>query len=101
MLSKNANTIEQHLELVGSRFQLAQLVMKRTKQLMKGSQINISVGKVGTEFNPKKRSDIPNHLYPKIALEEIRQEKLHWKRTSDKTPADIPLIEGNPVVFGE
>ena len=102
MLSSKILTIQEHQELVGSRFQLAQLVMHRTKQLMKGAPITDAVGKVGSEFNPKHRAEIPVHRYPKIALEELRLGLLHWKRNLDAIePADKPEIEINPVVFGE
>ena len=101
MLSKLADTIQQHEEIVGSRFLLAQIIMHRTKQLMNGSPINISVGKVGSEFNPKRRAEIPNHLFPKIALEELRQGKLPWKRLAVKAKIEPPVIVENPIVFGE
>lgn len=101
MLSRNAHTIEQHMNIVGSRFQLAQIIMHRTKELMSGAPINGFVAKVGSEFNPDKRSEIPNHRFPKIALEELRQGKLTWKNTSAHTPENVPLIEENPIIFGE
>lgn len=101
MLSKNAKTIQQHQEIVGSRFQLAQIIMHRTRQLMNGAPIRKGVGNVGTEFNPNKRSEIPPHRFLKIALEELRQGKLHYKRISVHTPEDAPFIETNTVIFGE
>ena len=79
----------------------AQIII-RTKQLMNGAPITIAVGKVGTEFNPKHRKEIPVHQYPKIALEELRLGKLKWKRRADAIePAAKPEIDINPVVFGE
>ena len=39
MLTKHIATIQEHQELVGSRFQLAQLIMHRTKQLMNGAPV--------------------------------------------------------------
>ena len=102
MITRNIATIQEHQEIIGSRFQLAQLVMHRTKQLMKGAPICEAVGKVGSEFNPKQRSEIPVHRYPKIALEELRLGQLKWKRNLDAIePAAKPVIEINPVVFGE
>jgi len=101
MLSKDANTIQQHQEIVGSRFQLAQVIMHRTRQLMNGAPIRKGVGNVGSEFNPFKRIEIPPHRFAKIALEELRQGKLHYKRGAVPTPEDAPIIETNPIVFGE
>lgn len=98
-LSKAANTIEQHHALVGSRFQLAQLVMMRTKQLMAGSRIKKGLG---TEFDSKRRGEMPNQRFAKVALEEIRTGKLTWKRNEkQKESVEVPLIEPNPIVFGE
>jgi DNA-directed RNA polymerase omega subunit len=101
MLSRNAHTIQEHQEIVGSRFQLVQIIRHRTRQLMNGAPIRKGIGAVGSEFNPDKRSEIPNHRFPKIALEELRQGKLQWRRVSSQTPEEMPLIEDNPIVFGE
>jgi DNA-directed RNA polymerase omega subunit len=76
MLNSKVATIQEHQEIVGSRFELAQIIMRRTKQLMNGSPIKQGVGVVGSEFNPKHRQEIPIHRYPKIALEELRTGKL-------------------------
>ena len=39
--------------------------------------------------------------FAKIALEELRQGKLPYKRGAVHTPEDAPIIEVNPIVFGE
>jgi DNA-directed RNA polymerase subunit K/omega len=97
MISSKLHTIQQHEELIGSRFQIAHLVMLRTKQLMNGAPISKGMPE---EFTCQKYADIPNHRYPKVALEELRLGKLKWKRGNAPEPAAIPLIEVNPVVFG-
>ena len=100
-LSQQAETIEQHLEIVGNKFELAQIIMHRTRQLMKGDAIKgINIAKVGSEFNPHKRGEIPPHRFPKIALEELRQGKFAWKRI-EKEKIEINEIDGNQIVFGE
>ena len=96
MLTNKIYTIQEHQEKIGSRFQLAQLVMIRTRQLIKGAPITKRVGKAGTEFNPTRRDEIPNHRFPKIALEELRTNQLHWER---KAIVELPVIEVEPVVF--
>ena len=98
MLSKNANTIQQHLETVGNRFELAQIIMHRTRQLMRGSPIKNGVGTQQLESKSHKSSEIPTHLYPKIALEELRQGKLTWKTGEIK---NVPCNDPNTIVFGE
>lgn len=99
MLTEKIHTIEEHQNIVGSRFQLAQIVMHRTRELLKGSQIkDLGIAKVGSEFNPKRKSEIPPHRFPKIALEELRLGKLTWRQGEVKS---TPEIDDNPVVFGE
>ena len=97
MLTNKILTIQEHQEKIGSRFLLAQLVMARTRQLIKGAPISKGMGTVGSEFNPKRRGEIPNHRFPKIALEELRTNRLHWER---KPVVELPTIEIEPVVFG-
>jgi DNA-directed RNA polymerase omega subunit len=104
MLTKTLATIQQHQELVGSRFELAQIIMRRTKQLMNGAPIKdgVNLGQLGSELNPKHRKEIPTHKYPKIALEELRSGKLKWHRDNKtQLPEVEQLIEVNPIVFGE
>ena len=99
MLTSKIQTIEEHHAIVGSRFQLAQLVMIRTKQLMAGKRPKKGLG---TEFDSRRRGDIPNQRFAKVALEEIRTKKLTWKRTEKQVePAKVSLVEPNPVIFGE
>jgi DNA-directed RNA polymerase subunit K/omega len=76
MFNKHSNTLEEHEKLVdNNRFLLTHIVIRRTKQLMKGLPVENSIKKV---FNLSKNEDIPTHLMPKISLEEIRTGHLTW-----------------------
>lgn len=99
MLTKHIATIEEHQKLAGGRFTLAQIVMRRTRQLMnKAPIIDIDVKKVGSDFNHKKHEEIAPHLFPKIALEELRNGKLNWKRIEK---AKTVVNDDNQIVFSE
>jgi DNA-directed RNA polymerase subunit K/omega len=95
MLTKNIATIEEHEKLVGGRFQLAQIIMRRTKQLMNGSPAKEGLGE---EFSAKRNGEIPNHRMPKVALEELRLGKLKWKNVAKGMPEKT--ID-DTIVFGE
>ncbi len=96
MITKNIHTIEQHQAIVGSRFQLAQLVMKRTNQLLQGAPISKGIA---SEFNPK-NSPLPTQRYHRVALEELRTGKIIWdKAASDKWEED--QLDTTAVIFGE
>jgi DNA-directed RNA polymerase subunit K/omega len=100
MLTSKVLTIQEHQEIIGSRFQLAQLVMARTKQLYNGAPIYKAVGTVGSELNPKFRDEIPLQRYTKIALEEIRLKQFNWKRNTTTLPEAELLSDPNEIVFG-
>jgi DNA-directed RNA polymerase subunit K/omega len=89
-------TIEQHEKLVGNRFTLTHLIIKRTRELMNGAPISKGIAK---KFNV--RGEIPNHLMAKIALEELRNGKLHWTQPSNTKPEPLisDIAKANPVVF--
>jgi DNA-directed RNA polymerase subunit K/omega len=99
MLTNKINTIEEHQAIIGSRFQLAQLVMKRTKQFYNGAAPCKGLPK---ELGRNVFRKLPKHSWPKVALEELRLGKLKWERLSTAIePAAKPVIEENPIVFGE
>ena len=57
---------------------------------------------VREKFNIHRYDDIPNHLMPKIVLEEIRMGLLTWRDpANDKPSQDVSKIVGvNEVVYG-
>jgi len=94
MLNKNIHTIEEHQKIVGSRFELAQIIMNRTKQLMAGSPIKPGLSK---EFVEKRKGEIPTHRLSRVALEELRTGKLKWKSAADCLPT--VAVDPNDTVF--
>lgn len=94
---KMNRTIEQQEKMVGDRFTLTHLVIKRTKELMNGAAISKEIAK---KFDI--RGQIPNHLMAKIALEEIRMGKLQWHNPASSKPEPLisDLVGTNLVVFG-
>lgn len=97
IMSKIPNTIEQHEKIVGDRFTLTHLVIKRTKDLMSGARISKEIAhKFGI------RGQVPNHLMTKIALEEIRMGKIQWHNPANSKPEPLisDIVGANLVVFG-
>jgi len=89
-------TIEQHEKIVGNRFTLTHLIIKRTKELMNGARSSKSIcQKFGI------RGEIPNHLMAKIALEELRLGKLHWTQSSNTNPEPLisDIAKSNSIIF--
>ncbi|VVC06118.1 Uncharacterised protein [uncultured archaeon] len=100
MFNKKTLTLQEHQKIVGSRFQLAHIIMERTRQLWKGAPALVSVDEIEPEFYIRYHSEVPEHRYPKIALEELRQGKFTWKRLSkegnieqEKPKQDYPTAE--------
>lgn len=83
-------TIEQQLQTVGSRFGLAQLIMKRTNQLIKGAPVRPGLGEA---YTPRRQGEIPNHRFPKVALEELRRGQLKWQGGHVSEPSVEPVEE--------
>jgi DNA-directed RNA polymerase omega subunit len=96
MLTKNIATIEEHHKLIGNRFLLAQIAMKRTTQLIEGAPI-----KFGLAHEFSKRQNITNQKLAKVALEEIRTGKLPWHTKTQSSTDTDKIIEHHSVVFGE
>jgi len=99
MLTSKISTIQEHLEITGNRFELAQVIMRRTKELMAGAPIKKGVQ---TEFKSNRHQAIPNQQFIKVALEELRTGKLKWKHTLAPvpTPSVSEIIDVEPPVFG-
>jgi DNA-directed RNA polymerase subunit K/omega len=99
MISNSIATIQEHQEIVGSRFLLAQVIMKRTNELLSGKPISKGLS---AEFTPKRNRDIPNHRLAKVAMEELRVGKLSWNKLGEKINYDTDkIVEELSVVFGE
>lgn len=94
MYTKNISTIQEHHEIVGSRFDLAQIIMKRTKQLIEGAKVKPGLS---SDFTPRRQGEIANNRMPKVALEELRTGKLKWSRK--KIDTEDPLAK-HEIVFG-
>lgn len=97
MLAKNVYTIEEHQDKVGSRFQLAQIIMKRTNQLIRGAK---PAAGLDPEFTPKKDGALPTQRHHRVALEELRTDKLKWTAQDSKT-CPLPDFEDDYTVFGQ
>ena len=97
MLTRKIHTIEEHQKIVGSRFQLAQIIMKRTNELLRGEPVSKGLG---SEFSPKKNGGIPSQQYHRIALEELRTGKIKWRETAKDTWEEQGL-DTDTVIFGE
>lgn len=94
MLTRTIATIQEHQEIVGNRFQLSQIIMRRTKELIDGAPISKGLS---AEFTPRRRGEIPNQSFAKVAMEELRTGKLHWKNVQrEDIVTEIPLV-----IFGE
>lgn len=75
MLTNKIATIEEHHILVGSRFKLSQIIMRRVRELMKK---DAAPSRSVLKTLGIKPSDIPTHSLPKIALEELRTGKIEF-----------------------
>jgi DNA-directed RNA polymerase subunit K/omega len=96
MIAPKILTIEAHEKIVGNRFTLAQIIIKRTRELMEGAPV---CKQIRDKFGI--RGEVPNHLMPKIALEELRSGKLNWSIGSDTKPLPLisEIVDANDVVF--
>ena len=97
-MTKDIITIEEHQDIVGSRFQLAQIIMKRTNQLLRGAK---PAKGIKSKFRENKKADIPRQTLHRIALEELRQGKLHWTKGEVDLSAKDKLVEDSSIIFGE
>jgi DNA-directed RNA polymerase subunit K/omega len=94
MLTSKINTIEEHLDKVGSRFLLATLTMIRTNQLIKGARPSKGLPR---ELDQHYQGEITHETLPKVALEEIRLGKLKWERKESafiEKPSNNIIFEG-------
>lgn len=78
-----------------NRFQFVQLLIRRTNQLIHGEAISKGLK---SEFTARRQGEIPNHRFPKVAMEEFKEGKFTWKRID---PKNKKISEDNSIVFGE
>ena len=88
MLTNKIHTIEEHHKIVSNKFDLAHVVIRRTRELMDGARPKPGLD---IEFKPTKHNTAPNHSAVKIALEELRTGKLKWTRKPCKPFQMLPL----------
>jgi len=77
------------LDIEPNRYTLAQIIMKRTKELINGAPPKPGLD---VEFFQRHRGDTPNQSLCKTALEEFRTGKLHWTEPIAKKP-ELPPID--------
>jgi DNA-directed RNA polymerase subunit K/omega len=95
MVGINRHTIQEHLEVVGNKYDLTRLVMLRTKQLIERASVKPGISE---EFKPKRHmhGKVTKQDAMKVALEEIRLGLIPWQRNKFET---LPEVE--QVVFTE
>lgn len=95
MVTEKLHTIQEHLEVVGNKYDLARLVMLRTKQLIERASVKPGISQ---EFKPKRHmhGKVTKQDAMKTALEEIRLGLIPWRRTAFEK---LPEVE--QVVFTE
>lgn len=91
-ISSTYDTIEPHLKAIPNKFELARVVMLRTRQLIDGAKIKKGVDPT---LRPRKRRALPNSRAPKVALDEILLGEIKFERTK---PTEKPIVISD-VVF--
>ena len=97
MLTKKVATIEEHHTIVGGRYKLAQIIMRRSRELINGAPIKAGLP---AEFKIKRTQKVPSHRIVKTALEELRLNKLTWSNP-DKVRSQELDSDVHNIVFGE
>lgn len=81
MSSKN-HTIAPHLNVIPNKFELARVVMLRTRQLIGGYRMDKRVDKA---LKPARGQELPNSRAPKVALDEILLGSIKHTRNGIKS----------------
>ena len=87
MKNSKLHTIEAHEKIIPNRFELARLIMLRTRALISGSPIKPGVDPV---LLPRRHDPLPNSRAPKIALDEVLNGSTTFIRPSvEEVKAEI------------
>lgn len=93
MSSKN-HTIAPHLAVIPNKYELARVVMLRTRQLINGTGPRVN-SKIDPALKPRKRQALPNSRAPKVALDEILLGSVKHKRIEGSSKPDYSeLVDG-------
>lgn len=97
MLTSQIHTIHEHEKIIPNRFEMAHVIIKRTRELIDGAPIKLDKT---SELYPRRGNTAASHNAAKIALEELRTNKLTWRGPSHTEHAPIiPPSNPDEVIF--